>query len=60
MDELLPYALFTYRFTLLISTGKFSFRLLYGWDTQLPTELMMDPSPPRESVPLGDYYEVAI
>ena len=42
-DERLPYVLFAYRISVQSSTGESPFFLLYGWDPQLPTELVMSP-----------------
>ena len=41
-----------------VSTGESPFRLLYGRDPQLPTELMLDPPVQRETVSLDDYQTV--
>ena len=57
-DDLLLYALFAYRSTLQVSTGDSPFRLLYGRDPQLPSELVLDPPVHRETVQLDDYKTV--
>lgn len=54
-DTRLPYVLFAYRAPLQASTGESLFFLLYGHDSQLPTELALSPPTSRDSVELDDY-----
>ena len=49
-DEQLPYVLFAYRSTLQTSTRESPFRLLYGRDPQLPSEIMLYPPIERRGV----------
>ena len=54
-DSRLPYVLFAYRAAMHHSTGESPFFLLYGRDSQLPTEAALSPPVVRHTISIDDY-----